>query len=151
MSRTASPSSSWAFTLPAALALFLAFAPAASAGGFLGVRVTGVPEQLALDYRLPAGIGAYVADVLPGGPAELAGIVPGDVLVRVDDELQYSPSLLIKSKATLLVAGRAVEALVFRGTRALRLTVTPSEAPGELPTTPDTETRTRLEVRASLP
>jgi len=134
-----------ATSLLAALLLFLALAPAAWADGWLGVQVTAVPEDLVRHYGLPQGVGAYVADVLPGSPAARGGIVPGDILVRIDDELQYSPAILVPSRAPLL-AGRTVSVLVFRGDAALVRPVILSEAPAQPPLPGE-----RREAAAELP
>lgn len=59
----------------------------------IGVAVQQVGEDDAQTYNIPVGL--YVAQVQPGGPAEAAGITPGDVITAVDgkkvttlDELQ---------------------------------------------------------------
>ncbi len=49
---------------------------------FLGVVSQDVTEGLALQFGLPVDRGAYVVDLAPRGPAETAGIRPGDVIVR---------------------------------------------------------------------
>ncbi|WP_238988846.1 S1C family serine protease [Calorimonas adulescens] len=59
----------------------------------MGVAVQEISSDDAKIYNLPVGL--YVAQVQPGGPAETAGIMPGDVITAVDgknvttlDELQ---------------------------------------------------------------
>jgi putative serine protease PepD len=54
----------------------------------LGVRVTTVVDQ----SRQPVGVG--VVDVVPGGPAETAGIQPGDIIVAVDGKKTPTPEAL---------------------------------------------------------
>lgn len=57
-------------------------APAA----YLGVTTTTVDAGVAAQFGLPVDRGAYVIDVAPGGPAQSAGIDPGDVIVAFDGE-----------------------------------------------------------------
>lgn len=54
--------------------------------GYLGIQPTDVPRELAEEYGLNKGKakGAFVRQVVPGGPAEKAGIQPGDVVLSVN-------------------------------------------------------------------
>ena len=52
---------------------------------YLGLAVQSVDGDLAQALGLAEVRGAVVSDVFPGGPAAEAGIIPGDVLVRVGD------------------------------------------------------------------
>ncbi|HEV3407933.1 MAG TPA: trypsin-like peptidase domain-containing protein [Gaiellaceae bacterium] len=53
---------------------------------WLGVRMATVDEELAETFRLPAERGVLVADVVPGSPADEAGLEGGDTTVVVDGE-----------------------------------------------------------------
>jgi serine protease Do len=55
--------------------------------GWLGVRIQTVTEELAEGLRLPSVTGALVANVTEKGPAEVAGIKQGDVILRFDGRL----------------------------------------------------------------
>ncbi|MGH6931559.1 MAG: DegQ family serine endoprotease [Dongiaceae bacterium] len=52
--------------------------------GWLGVRIQSVNDELAEGLRLKEVKGALVANVTPGGPAEVAGIKQGDVVLTFD-------------------------------------------------------------------
>jgi serine protease Do len=52
---------------------------------YLGLAVQPVDQDLALALGLTEARGALVSDVLPSGPAAEAGVMPGDVVVRVGD------------------------------------------------------------------
>jgi serine protease Do len=54
------------------------------ARGRLGVAIQPVDNALAKALGLDKAKGALVGDVEPGGPADRAGIRPGDLVVRVD-------------------------------------------------------------------
>ncbi|MBI5512997.1 MAG: trypsin-like peptidase domain-containing protein [Deltaproteobacteria bacterium] len=61
---------------------------------WMGVTVESVTEGHARYLRLPDTHGALVAEVVPSGPADQAGIRPGDVLRRFDgQELRDSTQL----------------------------------------------------------
>lgn len=52
--------------------------------GFLGVQVQDMDRDLAAALGLDRPVGALVVRVLPGSPAELAGLLPGDVVLEVN-------------------------------------------------------------------
>ena len=49
--------------------------------GWLGVRIQTVTDEIAEGFGLSETTGALVAEVTKGGPAEAAGIMPGDVIL----------------------------------------------------------------------
>lgn len=52
------------------------------ARGYLGVVIQDISRDLADAYGLPRPAGALIAKVLPGSPAEKAGLKEGDVITR---------------------------------------------------------------------
>lgn len=54
--------------------------------GYLGILPTDVPREAAEEYGLSKSKtkGAFVRQVVPGGPADKAGIQPGDVVLSVN-------------------------------------------------------------------
>jgi serine protease Do len=50
---------------------------------YMGVTTQTVDPTLSFQLNLPVDEGALVADVVPGGPADEAGIGPGDVIVEI--------------------------------------------------------------------
>lgn len=52
---------------------------------FMGVSTQTVDEALSVQYNLPVKSGALVAFVQPGGPAAVAGIKRGDIIVKIGD------------------------------------------------------------------
>jgi serine protease Do len=53
--------------------------------GWLGVMIQEVTPELAESFNLPDDQGALIANVVPGGPADKAGIKRGDVVLQYDD------------------------------------------------------------------
>jgi S1-C subfamily serine protease len=65
-------------------------APASDQAGYLGVEVT---DPTSIPGYLPSiHSGAAVVDVIPGSPAELAGLTGGDIIVSVDGAPVRSPA-----------------------------------------------------------
>ena len=54
---------------------------------FLGMATTGATPEQRIEAGLPECVGLTVRDVLPDSPADAAGLQPGDVLHRLDDQI----------------------------------------------------------------
>ncbi len=52
--------------------------------GYLGINIRNVDSDTAAAFKLKTTDGAFVEQVLPGEPADKAGVKPGDTVVRVD-------------------------------------------------------------------
>jgi S1-C subfamily serine protease len=52
--------------------------------GELGIAAQTLTPLLARGMGLPRDWGVIAGDVLPGGPADLSGVLPGDILLAVD-------------------------------------------------------------------
>ncbi|MEA2150961.1 MAG: hypothetical protein QOD69_2791, partial [Solirubrobacteraceae bacterium] len=110
---------------------------------YLGVATTRIYPQLARHFDLPVDSGAWVQEVVPGGPADDAGLRAGsrtqrfqartvtdggDIITAVDghklkDEEALGVQLL------RLRPGRKVTLRVYRGGRARNVRVTLGERP----------------------
>src|SRR5690606_27390735 len=103
--------------------------------GWLGVRIQSVTDEIAESLGLTDARGALVAAVTPAGPAEQAGIQPGDVILSFDgkrvERMRRLPRIVAETRI-----GRDVQAEVWRKgeTKTLSITV------GELKEPDDTET-----------
>ena len=69
--------------------------------GWLGVKIQNVGEDMVESLGLDRARGALVADVTATGPAEAAGIEPGDVIVKFDnkpvDQMRDLPRLVAET------------------------------------------------------
>ena len=54
---------------------------------FLGINTSPAPTHLREELKLPRNVGLIVDAVDPGGPVEKAGLKPGDVIEKFDDQL----------------------------------------------------------------
>jgi serine protease DegQ len=69
--------------------------------GWIGVEAQEVTPELAASFKLDARDGALIANVVKGGPAERAGIRPGDLLVSIDGKSVANPSGMLNIVASL--------------------------------------------------
>ncbi len=62
--------------------------------GWMGVAIADLTQEQADNYSLATPQGAFVNDVLPGGPAEMAGFQAEDIIITYDgDEVRNSADL----------------------------------------------------------
>jgi serine protease Do len=52
--------------------------------GYLGVTISSITEDMAASLNLPNKAGAYVTNVVPGGPSDKGGIKTGDIILKLD-------------------------------------------------------------------
>ncbi len=90
--------------------------------GWLGVQIQAVTEEVAASLGLADTRGVLVADVLPGTPAEAAGVRSGDVILLVDDEPMDDYRELTRMIAGI-DAGAKVNLTIMRGGETKRLGV----------------------------
>jgi len=55
-------------------------------GGFLGVQIQDLSEQLSDYFKVKGGNGVLVSEVVKDSPAEKAGLKAGDIITKVDDK-----------------------------------------------------------------
>lgn len=52
---------------------------------YLGIRYQSISPRVARAYNLPVEWGVYITDVVPGSPADQAGLQPDDILTQIGD------------------------------------------------------------------
>ncbi|MGH1480183.1 MAG: DegQ family serine endoprotease [Geminicoccales bacterium] len=96
--------------------------------GWLGVRIQSVTDEIAESMGLDEASGALVASVTTGGPAELAAIEPGDVVLQFDgkkiDRMRGLPRIVAETPI-----GKAVDVLIWRRGQEETVKVTLGELP----------------------
>jgi serine protease Do len=98
--------------------------------GWLGVSLQPLTPDLAKALGASSAKGTVVARVLPGGPAEKAGLAPNDLILRFGDvaveDLQHLQRLVLDA-----TVDRPVTLRILRGGKEQSVTVTIAEAPAE--------------------
>jgi serine protease Do len=94
---------------------------------YLGVSWQPITPRISAAYNLPVDWGAYVTEVYPGGPAEQAGVQPGDIIVQmgdinIDDKHSYLNTLFSYTP------GQAIPIQVLRGQNYIQLSVALGES-----------------------
>ncbi|HEX7052997.1 MAG TPA: Do family serine endopeptidase [Burkholderiales bacterium] len=95
--------------------------------GWIGVEVQEITPPIAESFNLPGTRGALIAGVLRGGPADKAGVRPGDILVEVQGKPVADPTAMLdliaalspgqSARVRLKRQGRDVEANITVGRR----------------------------------
>ena len=81
--------------------------------GWLGVAVQPVSQELADSFKLKNVSGALVSSVEPDSPAAKAGVLPGDVILEVNDQSIEQPADLVRVIGDAQ-PGRAVTLQIWR-------------------------------------
>ena len=81
---------------------------------WLGVRVSTVNQQLVLTYDLAIDEGAFVHEVVPGSPADEAGLEVEDVIVSFEDEEIITAGELVQAIHSYQI-GQRVKITYWRG------------------------------------
>ena len=99
-------------------------APAA----YLGIGGLRLTPALRDAYGLTPGAGVVVAEVVPGSPAEAAGLAPGDVIVAIDGT-PLSDTVDLRQLVQAAKVGQALHLQVVRGATTTSVVVTLGAAP----------------------
>lgn len=95
--------------------------------GWLGIEAQILPPNLLQDSGIEGG-GVLVAGVLNGGPADRAGIMPGDVIRNINQQNLTSPQQAIEMISDI-VPGETVEIELLRGWEKIIVTARVAERP----------------------
>jgi serine protease DegQ len=96
--------------------------------GWVGIEVQDIVPEIAESFGLKNTDGALIAGVLRGGPADRAGIRPGDVLIQVAGQRVTDSASLLKLIAAL-PPGKNAALTLLRQNKELRLNVAVEKRP----------------------
>jgi Do/DeqQ family serine protease len=100
--------------------------------GWLGIAIQDVSDELAGSFGVREREGVLVADVIKGGPAEAAGLKPGDVIVGLNGaKIREVPEL--QRRVANVAPGQSVAIGVVRDRTPLTLRVRVGEMPTDEP------------------
>ena len=100
--------------------------------GWIGVELQEITPALAESFKLADTRGAIIAGVLRGGPADKAGVKPGDVLIAVNDAPVTDPQGMLNLVAAL-EPGSSARLKLKRQAQTLELAVAVGRRPKPQP------------------
>jgi serine protease Do len=110
--------------------------------GYLGIMIQDLTPEIAKSFGLKDTKGVLVSDVMPGTPAEKAGLKQGDVIIRFNGD-QVDTVAPFRNKVALMAPGSKADVTVIRDGRQQNLTVriekmaVPGQAPSSKTDRPD--------------
>lgn len=95
---------------------------------YLGIRYRFIPKDVAIYNQVPQG--AYIEQVTPAGPADLAGVLDGDIIIKINGQAIDSETKLpeIVSKSSINVR---LELTIWRDGKEITKTATLRESVAE--------------------
>ncbi|MES2832410.1 MAG: trypsin-like peptidase domain-containing protein [Pseudomonadota bacterium] len=96
--------------------------------GYIGVEPQDITPELAENFGLAAKTGTIIAGVVRGGPADRAGMRPGDILTAVDGKAVSDTTEMLNLIAQL-VPGKKTKVTVLRKNQQAVLDVTVGTRP----------------------
>ena len=96
--------------------------------GYFGIEPEDISAEVAEALKLPRAQGVFVRGVMPDQPAGKAGMLPGDIILSINDApVAGTPAML--TQIARLVPGSSARVLVLRQSKEVPLTVTVGERP----------------------
>ena len=96
--------------------------------GWIGVEVQDLTPELAESFKLPNVNGALIAGVLRGGPADRAGMKPGDILLAVNAKTLTDSSSML-NLVSALPPGKIAALKMLRNQTEVMLQVSVGKRP----------------------
>lgn len=114
--------------------------------GWLGVKIQDVTDEVANSVGLPKKMGALVVDLTKGGPADKAGVQPGDIVTHFNGteikEMRLLPRMVAES-----AIGKPATMTIWRGGASKKLTLDIAELADDSVAANDNDTEKSLEKK----
>jgi len=98
--------------------------------GWLGIEAQDLTPQLAETFGADTTRGVLIAGVLSGGPADKAGLLPGDIITAINDAAVTDATAAMKTISEQ-APGSVIRLGGIREGQPFRLSATVSERPGK--------------------
>jgi serine protease Do len=95
---------------------------------YMGVLIQDVDPSIASVFNLAVDEGAMITEIVPGGPADQAGLQPNDVIIRIDDTEITSAAEAVEAILSSEI-GQEVTITFYRGAVQSTVQVTLTENP----------------------
>lgn len=96
--------------------------------GYFGIEPEDISAEVAEALKLPRAQGVFVRGVMPDQPAGKAGMLPGDIILSINDTaVSGTPAML--TQIARLTPGSSARVLVLRQSKEVPLAVTVGERP----------------------
>ena len=89
----------------------------------LGISMQNLTSEMAKDYDIKDLNGVYIANVIPGGAAEIAGIKRGDIITHIND-VQVKTSSAVQEQINRYRPNEQVKVTVIRDKQTKQFTAT---------------------------
>ncbi len=106
--------------------------------GWIGVEVQDITAELAESFKLANTHGVLIAGIVRGGPADRAGVKPGDILTEVDGKPILDSSAMLNLVAAAL-PGKAATLKIMRNGAPLTVKLTVGKRPKPRPRSTEEE------------
>jgi serine protease DegQ len=98
--------------------------------GWIGVEAREITPEMSESFRLGATTGVLIEGVLRGGPADRAGLRPGDILVAIEGSPVKDPNSMLNLVAAL-VPGKPASIRLKRDNKDLEIQVAVGKRPSQ--------------------
>jgi serine protease Do len=99
--------------------------------GYLGVMMMNVTPELAREFGATDTNGALITDVIPGSPADRAGLKSGDIIREVNGR-ETKDSLAVRSRIADVDLGGKLDVTVLREGQQVKVSAEIAEVPDAL-------------------
>lgn len=107
--------------------------------GWIGVSIQDVPEDIAESMKLDSSKGAFVVDIVKNGPADKAGVLPTDIILKFNDQDITEMKLLPKTVSQYPI-GKSAKIVVWRQGKMKTLKIKVEKMHEEVTKTPEAKT-----------
>jgi len=98
--------------------------------GWIGVEAQEITPEIAESFRLPTTNGVLIAGVLRNGPAERAGLKPGDILIAIEGKPVNDPNAMLNLVAAL-VPGKPASFRLRRDNKDIEIKIGVGKRPAQ--------------------